>query len=324
MRFFKHNFNPGTTSRGRLRSQWASTMAYSAKLILTAATLCAIMIVLHDNLIETAATKLLKLENAQLIKHKPELELRISAAEQTLNSLRSIDKNLNNRLFTSAPVATPEDGAALIKHKVLLAGVMDFQAVLDMVKSRSDELVEKSSRTNAMFGATIKITKEQIETLQSIPTIQPVDNSQIDLLVSGFGERINPFHKGKYNHPGVDFAAPRGSAVYATAPGKVKRVKRTTLQAGYGNYVEVDHGNGFVTRYAHLESISVKRGQTIFKGKVIGAVGSSGGSVAPHLHYEVMISGEPVNPVNYLIEGLTSHQYGVLLLHAGEQNQSLD
>jgi murein DD-endopeptidase MepM/ murein hydrolase activator NlpD len=143
-------------------------------------------------------------------------------------------------------------------------------------------------------------------------------------LVSGFGTRINPFHKGKYKHPGIDFAAPRGTAVVAAAGGRVIDINKSDLQAGYGNSVDIDHGHGFITRYAHLETITVKQGERVAKKVVIGTVGNSGGSIAPHLHYEVIYEGEPVNPLKYMIEGLNSYDYSRLNALNNKQNQSLD
>ena len=110
----------------------------------------------------------------------------------------------------------------------------------------------------------------------------------------------------------------------ATAPGKVIAVNRTKLQAGYGNYIDIDHGRGIVTRYAHLESVQVRQGQRVRKAMVIGTIGSSGGSIAPHLHYEVIRDGEPVNPIRYIIEGLSSDEHDTLLNLSRKQNQSLD
>jgi murein DD-endopeptidase MepM/ murein hydrolase activator NlpD len=136
--------------------------------------------------------------------------------------------------------------------------------------------------------------------------------------------RVNPFHKGLYEHPGVDIAMPRGSAVIATASGTVIEICKSTVQAGYGNYIEIDHGNGFITRYAHLEDVQVKYRQKITKGSVIATVGNSGGSIAPHLHYEIIRDGITVDPVHYMIEGLSSHEHHQLKLISQKQNQSLD
>jgi len=280
------------------------------------------LITIHDIAFETEKTKHLRSENLLLAEHQPVLESEVEEVERTLAHLTKIDKGLHQKLFATAPSNSVP--ASLNKERVLLASAGDFRSLIHDVQKRASSLVHQSAISNAEFGSTLYISREKIESLQSIPTIQPVDNTQVGLLVSGFGERINPFHKGMYNHPGVDFAAPRGSAVFATAPGVVKVVKKTQLEAGYGNYVELDHGNGFVTRYAHLDEIHVKRGERVYKGKVIASSGNSGGSVAPHLHYEVIKDGQVVNPVNYLLEGLTASQYSAVLAHAQAQNQSMD
>ncbi|MEJ1242366.1 M23 family metallopeptidase [Chryseolinea sp. T2] len=322
MHFFKYHFNPGTYLRYPTGRQMTRGIKFLVNAFCTAILLATALIVIHDLAFDSETTKKMRAENALLSYHQPTLERRLDGIEQTLTRLLKIDKTLHTKLFDTAPGTISQ--STIDKERVLLASAGDFRSIIGSVDRRATELVAHSARTNAEFGATLHISREKIETLQSIPTIQPVDNTQIDLLVSGFGERINPFHKGMYNHPGVDFAAPRGSAVFATAPGRVITVKKTSLAAGYGNYIEIDHGNGYVTRYAHLDAVDVRRGQRVYKGKVIGSSGNSGGSVAPHLHYEVIKNGEAVDPVNYLLEGLSSSQYSAVLSHAAAQNQSLD
>jgi murein DD-endopeptidase MepM/ murein hydrolase activator NlpD len=157
-----------------------------------------------------------------------------------------------------------------------------------------------------------------------MPTLPPVQPWNNDKLISGFGMRVNPFHKGLYEHPGVDITMPRGTSVIASSSGTVRQVKRSNLQAGYGNYIEIDHGHGFVTRYAHLEEIKVKLYERVAKGSVVGTVGSSGGSIAPHLHYEILRDGRNVDPVTYMIEGLTSEDHHVMKVLSRKKNQSLD
>jgi len=322
MHFFKYHFNPGTYLRYPTGRQMTRGIKFLLNAFCTAILLAAMLIAIHDIAFDTETTKKMRAENALLSYHQPVMERQLNDVEKTLAHLLKIDKTLHTKLFDTAPGTISP--STVDKERVLLASAGDFRSIIGAVDQRAKALVSHSSRTNAQFGATLRISREKIEALQSIPTIQPVDNTQIDLLVSGFGERINPFHKGMYNHPGVDFAAPRGSAVFATAPGRVVTVKKTSLQAGYGNYVEIDHGNGYVTRYAHLDAIDVRRGQRVYKGKVIGSSGNSGGSVAPHLHYEVIKNGVAVDPVKYLLEGLSSSQYSAVLSHATAQNQSLD
>lgn len=282
------------------------------------------MVVCYQVFFESENSVDMRAENELLKNHNPVLEQEISDVEQNLKQLKRIDEKLNDRLFNTTSEKGTVMATTLNKQKVLLAGVGDFQTIIDFVHLRSTQLIEKSLRANAAFSANFNVAKDQVENSQYIPTLLPVKDARPNALVSGYGERINPFHKGKYNHPGVDFAAPRGSSVLSSAPGTVIRTSRTSLQAGYGNYIVIDHGNGFLTRYAHLEAIKVKKGARIEKGDIIGFVGSSGGSVAPHLHYEVIRNGEHVDPGHYLLEGLTSDEYGELLERASEANQSLD
>ena len=185
-------------------------------------------------------------------------------------------------------------------------------------------LTGRSSALNNYYGRKVNVTKDNVALLQSRPTLPPVSPWQSDRLISGFGMRVNPFHKGLYNHTGVDIAAPRGTPVIATAPGVVVQLKRSDLEAGYGNYIEIDHGNGFITRYAHLEEIHVRYGVKVKKGELVGTIGTSGGSVAPHLHYEVLKDGKNLNPISFIVEGLTSDEHHQLTMISQRQNQSLD
>src|SRR5690606_13042941 len=152
----------------------------------------------------------------------------------------------------------------------------------------------------------------------------PVKEWNTEKLISGFGTRVDPFHKGLYEHTGVDISLPRGTEVVATAPGWVTLARKSSIPAGYGNYIEVDHGHGFITRYAHLGDLHVKQGQRVTKGQVIATSGNSGGSVAPHLHYEIIRDGVQVDPIPYMIEGLDPAEHHRMKQISKIQNQSLD
>lgn len=119
-------------------------------------------------------------------------------------------------------------------------------------------------------------------------------------ITSGFGSRSDPFTRGLAMHTGIDFRAPTGTGVRAAAPGKVIEAG---WMGGYGQMVEIDHGNGMTTRYAHLSSIDVDVGDTVTRGEVIGRVGSTGRSTGPHLHYEVRVDGDAVDPMRFLRAG---------------------
>ena len=123
-------------------------------------------------------------------------------------------------------------------------------------------------------------------------------------------------------HWGMDFTAPKGTPVYATGDGLVKRADNRA--SGYGKHIRVDHGFGYVSLYAHMNKFQVKRGQKVKRGEIIGYVGNTGRSAGPHLHYEVFKDGEKINPINFYYGNLSSEEFDILLNLASQENQSLD
>ncbi len=133
--------------------------------------------------------------------------------------------------------------------------------------------------------------------------------------------RMHPVYKTMRMHHGVDFTAPTGTPIYATGSGVVIRSERN--RHGYGLMVEIDHGYGYKTRYAHMSSIEVREGQKVKRGEIIGRVGDTGTSTAPHLHYEVHRNGRTVNPVPYFYNDLTPEEFEIIIERASRVNQSL-
>jgi murein DD-endopeptidase MepM/ murein hydrolase activator NlpD len=280
---------------------------------------------LHNRLFETEKSKALRQENGALKTHHATLENQLSSIETVLEDLRKQENTLDKKLFnTSSEERATRESDASAKETILLADAAGFRSIIKMLKGKSETITTQTSQLNGLFK-TISVSKKDLTFLMSMPSIQPVENGDMSKLVSGFGVRINPFHKGNYYHPGADFAAARGTSVFATGNGRVmSTVKNASLQAGYGNYIEIDHGNGITTRYSHLEEVKVKPGQKVLKGTIIGTVGMSGGAVAPHVHYEILRKGIEVNPVPYMMEGLSGKQYNELQKLGSKRNQSLD
>jgi len=158
--------------------------------------------------------------------------------------------------------------------------------------------------------------------LTAIPAIQPVSSSDLKRMASGYGYRIDPFTKKRTMHWGMDFSAKTGTPIYATGDGRIARADARAV--GFGNHVRIDHGFGYVSIYAHMDKIVVRRGNRVKRGDLIGYVGNTGRSVAPHLHYEIVKDGKKINPINFYSGSLSPIEFEELVNQASQENQSLD
>jgi murein DD-endopeptidase MepM/ murein hydrolase activator NlpD len=323
MFFSTYYYNPKTCRYERVKLRWFDALAYVLGVILTGTVFFAGILALQNRIVKTENEIELRQENAMLDKHKSQVTAQLIDIESTLNQLQSKDKELSAKLFDASSDFQRDVNSSFEKSEILQADAAGARSIMDTLRAKSSALAKKSASSNA-FGRRFNLHTKEIDLLQAMPSLMPVTEKYSDYLASGFGTRIHPFHKGLFHHPGIDFVAPRGTDVRATGSGEVVAVHNSKLEAGYGNYVEIDHGHGFVTRYAHLEEIRVRYGQHIDKGMPLGTVGSSGGSVAPHVHYEVIRDGENANPVHFMIERLSSADYKKLTALAKKQNQSLD
>jgi len=315
-------FNPKTLRYERVRfSLWRALitlLSYSAFGFLFFIGLN----LLQNIFIETKLEKSLTKENQALKEYKTILTSQLSESNVLLGELKSEETQLNEKLFeVPAEVASTEPKNV---NQLVASGDGSFEEQVSTIDGNLNALNEKTKKNNQFFGDRLGLKKTDVPDLISLPSVAPIKNINEENLVSGFGVRINPFHKGNYRHDGIDIALPKGSEVLATGNGRVSYFSNSTMAAGFGNYVELDHGNGVMTRYSHLEKISVTWGQKITQGQVIGLSGSSGGSVAPHLHYEVIKNGKSQDPITYFVEEITPAQHQQLALKSKIQNQSLD
>lgn len=198
-----------------------------------------------------------------------------------------------------------------ILHKDL---IVDLHESVD--KLRRKVYIESKSQDEI-----VKLAEDKQKLYAAIPAIQPIRNKELLALASGFGMRIHPVYKVLKMHAGIDFAAVIGTPIYATADGVVDVVQVSF--SGYGKMVELDHGFGYRTRYAHMHGFAVHQGQRVKRGELIGYVGDTGLSTAPHLHYEVMINRQQVNPVHYFFNDLNATEYEKIIELASIENQAL-
>jgi murein DD-endopeptidase MepM/ murein hydrolase activator NlpD len=316
-----YRYNAETCRYEQTKRSWGRTIFYVSGVLVCATMMLIGILLLHDLLIDSENEIKLRTENSALKRNQRLVLSELEPVEAKLVSLSEKDQQLHNKFFGQSAVSQATEHHD--HSAILLFSPADYPATLQSLNDRSEELIDASRSSTTQYSGVIRETFG-ISTIESLPITAPLKNFTPPTLLSGFGMRINPFHKGLYNHPGVDFALPRGSEVIAPAAGVVITVKRSDLQAGYGTYLELDHGNGIISRYAHLDDVSVRVGQKVSKGMTIAVTGNSGGSIAPHLHYEITRNGQNVDPVSYLVLDQDPEMFVLLKNISSIQNQSLD
>ncbi len=250
------------------------------------------------------------------------LDERLNRLEDVLVNIQNRDKNLYRLLFEAEPIPDEVREAGF--------GGGDFYAdlknlneseIIEKLYKKSDILSKQLVVQSKSFDELIDLAKKKEEFLAHVPAIQPIKNKDLKRIASGFGRRFHPILKIWRPHNGIDFTASVGTPVYATGDGVVTYAGRGN---GFGIHIKIDHGFGYVTVYAHLSKLKVKKGQKVKRGEIIGLSGNTGLSAGPHLHYEVHYKGKPVNPIYYFYRDLNADDYVKLMEIADQAKQSLD
>lgn len=251
------------------------------------------------------------------------LNKKMDQVDEVLESVAARDNNLYRVYFNSSPIPNEQRKAGFggVNRYKDLEGYDNSELVVSTTK-RVDIISKELVIQSKSLDEILKLAKEKEKLLGAIPAIQPVKNENLKQMASGFGYRSDPFTKIRKFHAGMDFSAKTGTPIYATGDGVVERADNTA--SGYGNHIVIRHGFGYETLYAHLSKYKVKRGEKVKRGDVIGYVGSTGRSEAPHLHYEVHKNGEVVNPLNFYYGNISAAEFAAISKLANQENQSLD
>lgn len=304
----------------RSRSQMLKRVFF----FLTSSTLIATgLVFLFFTLFDSPKEKELKREISNLLVQYELLEDQVTESFHIIDELQERDDNIYRVIFEAEPIdaSIRKAGFGGVNRYKKYEG-FEHSALISDLKQKVDKLSKAIYVQSKSFDEVLEMVKNKEDMLSHIPAIQPVANKNLKRMASGYGHRIHPIYKTKKMHWGMDFSAPKGVEVYATGDGKIEKVRRS--RRGYGNQVMINHGYGYKTFYAHLDKYIVKRGQYIKRGDLIGYVGNSGTSTAPHLHYEVIKDGRKVNPVNYYFNDLTPEEYDIMLELSSQENQSFD
>jgi murein DD-endopeptidase MepM/ murein hydrolase activator NlpD len=280
-------------------------------------------IIIAYKYLDSPKEKQLQREISELTLQYELLNSRMGQVTEVLTDIQERDNNIYRTIFEAEPIpkSIRQAGFGGVDRYKALQGFNSSDLLIETSK-RLDRISKQLYIQSKSFDDLTQLVKGKEKLLASIPAIQPISNKDLRHQPSGFGWRTHPIYKTAEFHPGMDFAAAQGTEIYATGDGTIERAD--ALAQGYGNHVVINHGYGYKTLYGHMSKIAVQAGQHVKRGQLIGFVGSTGLSTAPHVHYEVVKGGEKMNPINYYYNDLTPEQYQKLIELSSQSSQSFD
>lgn len=319
----KYKFHPEQLIFVKVRASVREKLFWILKYVAAAIVVSIISYLVFPIFIDTPEVRKLRRENQELLDNFDLINGRIDILRAVLEDLQKRDDNIYRTIFEAEPVhaSIREAGMGGVDRYSYLEGLSNSDVIIETTQ-KLDKLSKKAYIQSKSFDEITALAKRKDDMVRSIPAIMPISNKDLTRVASSFGMRIHPFYKVLKMHTGMDFTAPTGTDIYSTGDGMVAKIEYA--QRGYGYNVMIDHGFGYETLYAHMSQIIVRPGQKIKRGTVIGYVGNTGTSVAPHLHYEVWRNGSQVNPINYYFNDLTPDEYDRLIEIASQPTQSFD
>ncbi|MGL5892435.1 MAG: M23 family metallopeptidase [Bacteroidia bacterium] len=319
----RYKFNTKTLTYEKFVTPLRVRILRILSFLATASVIGAVAVIIAYNYLDSPKEKRLRRELDQLKSQYSRLNKRLDNMSSVLGDLERRDDNIYRVILEtdSIPDAIRKAGFGGADRYAGLEGFENSELMI-LLTQRTDQLAKQVYIQSRSYDDLMKLAKNKDKLIASIPAIMPISNKDLRHAPSGFGWRTHPIYKTAEFHPGMDFAAPEGTEIYATGDGVVQTADAKAQ--GYGNHVVINHGNGYTTLYGHMLRMAVKPGEKVTRGQLIGYVGSTGLSTAPHVHYEVMKNGEKMNPLNYYYSDLTPEQYQRLIELSSQPSQSFD
>ena len=325
MKKVKYYYDSENLAYRKIKPKKARSLGYFAVFLLASALfgfLCLVLLI-NTSYFETPKDKLQAREIENLKLNYTILNKQIDELDAVLANIEDRDNNIYKVYFNNAPISElPKKTSIVTKRRFKDLLRFDNEKLISSTTERVNLITNQLVLQSKSLDNILKLSKAKEKFLASIPAIQPVKNEQLKHLASGFGYRSDPFTKIRKMHEGMDFTAATGTPVYATGDGVVRRADAGA--SGFGNHIVIQHGFGYETLYAHLSRYNSRVGQRVNRGDIIGFVGSTGRSQAPHLHYEVHKNGSVVNPINFYYGNISAVEYSAIAKLAEQENQSLD
>ena len=321
----KYYYDPDTLSYRKIEPKKSKKYRNIGLFILGAFFFGAIALIflLNTNLINTPRELSLSRELKNYELQFELLDKKMEQMEEVLANIEDRDNNIYRLYFEANPIPEEQRRAGFggINRYKSLEGFNNSEMIIGTTK-RLDIIKKQMAIQSKSLEEITLLAKEKEKLLLAIPAIQPINNEDLTRMASGYGWRSDPFTKVRKMHYGMDFTSPRGTPIYASGSGKITRADNNS--SGYGKHIRIDHGYGYLSLYAHLSKYNVKKGQKVKRGDLIGFVGSTGRSEAPHLHYEVWKDNDRINPINFYYGSLSAKEFENMLKYASQENQSLD
>ncbi|GAA3510427.1 M23 family metallopeptidase [Aquimarina addita] len=321
----KYYYDSDTLSYRRIEKKKGRKFGFAILGVLGAFFAGLILLIIYLNIpqLETPREKAYKreLENMQL-QYKL-LNDQLKKDHIVLEEIAQRDDNIYRLYFGAPPIPSEvrDAGFGGVNRYKGYEGYDNSEIIIES-KKQIDKLTKQIAIQSISLDEIKDLAEQKEELLSTIPAIQPIQNSDLKRMASGYGWRSDPFTKARKFHYGMDFSAESGTPIYASGNGTVTRADANST--GYGNHIRIDHGFNYVSLYAHLSKYNVKKGDKVKRGDVIGYVGSTGRSVAPHLHYEIFKDGDRINPRNFYYGSLTSEEFNEMLKASSLINETLD
>jgi murein DD-endopeptidase MepM/ murein hydrolase activator NlpD len=323
MKKIKYYYNPTTLRYEKLETPLRVKLLRALGFIAGSLVTALIIVSIAFQYLDSPKEKILRQNYERARDNYDLLNMQLGKLKQQMTELEKRDNEIYRSIFEASPIPDSARVKEMEKQKeIQLVQAMDADALYTDIVGTLNNLIKRAAYQHKSYDDIEGFIKNKEILLAATPAIQPVSNSDLRRIASGFGYRIDPVYKTVKMHAGLDFAAPQGTPIYATANGTIKLAGNTGN--GYGNHVIVNHGYGYETLYGHMYRIKAKSGQRVKRGEIIGYVGSTGKSTGPHLHYEVHKNGKRLDPVYFFYNDLTPEQYDRLLKMAAASNQSFD
>ena len=312
-------FNPKTMSFEKAKLSFWGLIKRVIWLVATAISFAVFVLWIAFYVFDSPKEKMLQRENNELKKQLQFVSGKLEVMELVLDDIQDRDDQVYRTIFEAEPIPFEKRNPWFdFKTRYDSIPLNETMKLLKNIDLKTNQLLIKLAEEHRSLDTILLLAERKNDMLAHIPAIRPIKNMYN--VTSGFGMRYHPIFKTLRQHTGVDITAPRGTPVYATADGVV--LNRQTY-SGYGISVVIDHGYSYETLYAHLSKKTVRAGQRVKRGELIGYVGTTGISIGPHLHYEVFKNGKHVNPVYYFYSDITPEEYDAIVKSSKKVNQSL-